>query len=134
MTIAQLFIVSSLLAIVQLLIAAIILGITLPRIIKEAIVKNGLVELRHHLLQTGGSVFILIIVSLVLLTARLYIPMDWRPWLIAVLLNVFSLMTVIFAISKKRIYTMNYSKESIIRHARIDRLEKAEVKRENKRR
>ena len=105
-----------------------------PLQIKQANVKNGLLKLRKQLLTWGVFTIIITIVSIFSLTMRYLIKdVDILRYMITTMIFLFSLGMFVQSLIFYRIYHQEYTSENKKHHAIIDRLEKAEVKRENKR-
>jgi heme/copper-type cytochrome/quinol oxidase subunit 2 len=91
--------------------AIIILGVTLPKIIKEARDKEALTpfSFRLLLLVSTGSIFVLSIIALVIIDIRFIFRLEAARWISFVLLIVFTTIIPIYAVAKRRIYNFNFS-------------------------
>jgi hypothetical protein len=85
--------------------AIIILGVTLPKIIKEARDKEALTpfSFRLLLLVSTGSIFVLSIIALVIIDIRFIFRLEAARWISFVLLIVFTTIIPIYAVVKRRI-------------------------------
>lgn len=130
----QFTLITNSITIIEIVFALIVMMIVLPKIFKEASVKDDLRDLRKYLLESGISIFVLLLISLFTLTVGFILPREYRIYLIGTLLVVFGLMADIFALSKLKIYTLHYKQETLDTIERRKRLDRALKQIERKKR
>lgn len=113
--------------------ALIILGIVLSKAIKEARVHNGLIGFRRFLLVSLSSIFVLTLIALIIIDARFIFSLEAIRWISLTLLMVFATMPLIYAISKYKIYTFNFSATQQDLHKKIEVKERKTKKRDVRR-
>lgn len=110
-----------------------ILTFVIPLQIKMAEVKNGLIKLRKQLLVREAINLMFTIITIVFLGLRFSgFDVNIVRYLLGAMVVVQSILILTKAIIDKRIYHQDYTPANLAKHARIDRLEKAEAKRERK--
>lgn len=111
----------------------IILTFVVPLQIKMAEVKNGLIKLRRQLLIREAINLLFTIITIAFLSLRFSgVNVHIVRYLLGTMVVAQSILILTKAIIDKRIYHQDYTPANIAKHARIDRLEKAENKRERK--
>lgn len=85
----------------------------LPLQIKEAKVKDGLLSLRKQLLFMGINIIFLSVVTIVVLSYRLFLtlPMDIMRYLVTSLVLLHALGFLMFSINAYKIYHNQYENE-----------------------
>lgn len=129
MSFEQIYFSSTIYALAAIGYAIFSLSTTLPKIWREARVKNGLRNLRKYMLITAGSIYVLCILSFIMLSLRFFLSAEViRPfgW---ILLCMFATIPPIYAIFKRKIYDTQYSPEQKALHARYAKSEEARDKR-----
>lgn len=123
-------VITSILSIVMITVSITVMGITLPKIIQQSRVNDVLIELRRYLLRLFLSVFIILAITLAVLTSRFYIPQDWRVYAVGAMVDLFSVLTVIFAHSFFKIYNLNYTEISMLYQVKdgFDKVNKEPIK------
>lgn len=98
-------------AVIIIGVAILVMGITLPLIIQESRVSNGLIGFRRLLLQSGWSLFILALSAFIILAIRFIFSLEYVRYLSFVLLDIFSTFILISILTTRKIYTFNFSHE-----------------------
>lgn len=113
------------LSIIVLIIAAIVAGaFVIPLQVKEAGVKNGLGKLRKQLLLKGSLNFVMILITIVILSLRYFIhDVEVLRYMTTSLVFLFSLSFLTHVIIDYFVYRQNYTPENIKLHARFEVLE-----------
>lgn len=97
----------------------------IPLQVKEARVKNGLALLRKQLLAFGFLVATLAIVGATVLTLRYFVPdQETRMTITVMLVLAHSLGFLGMAVIGYKMYHQQYTDESKLLHAKLDKLEK----------
>lgn len=84
------------------------LAFVLPLQIKEAMVKNGLSKLRKLMLMSGIVMIIMEIAAILSLTLRFFVSGDLARYSTVILIFIFSLGMLAFAIIKRTIYKQQF--------------------------
>lgn len=105
----------------------------IPLQIKMANVKNGLSKLRKQMLLKGLFSFVVSTVSIVILSTRFFVfDVATLRYSLSTLILIHAIGLLLKSIIDSMIYHQQYTPENQAVHARIDRLERAEVAKEKK--
>lgn len=121
-------------AIIILNVAIGILLSVLPKVYREARVKNGLIDLREALLISLEFILGAAITADIILLSRYVVPAEVFAYFAVFLLNVFCLSFLVIGLAKRRIYFSSFSPKQKRLHAKYAKDELLSNSKRDKRR
>ncbi len=106
-----------------LIISLIVMGITLPAVIREGNVKNGLRNYRKIFLISGSSIFALAVAAVVILFSRFFLPLETYRAFGAIVLMVFATIVLVIVIANFQIYHYQFTVKQKKLHSDMDDVE-----------
>ncbi len=110
-----------------LLVSLIYMSITLPSIVREGNVKNGLRGFRQIFLISGIAVYCLTFTAFGVVVSGLFVPIEeFRQFGFASIL-LFSVALLVITLATHRMYTFNFTPQNKKLHAAIQELEEGNI-------
>lgn len=104
-------------------VSLLLIGVTLPSVVREGNVRNGLRNYRKIFLVSGTALFFLGILTTAILTTRFFLPVEVYRLFGAVVLMLFSTVFCIVAFALRKMYTYNFTPEQKALHEKMEALE-----------
>lgn len=115
-------------SIVLCVISLIVFAITLPAVIREGNVKNGLRNYRRIFLIAGSATFALAFAATAILTSRFVLPLEVYRTFGAIVLDLFSTILLIIGVAFFQIYHYQFTPKQKGLHEQMEAVEQGRAK------